>query len=198
MNKLVIVFGKTGVGKTTICEIIEDISFKNRICHIHPIADAKRFFEDHYNLKSYELDERSGKNKKVSNASKYTFQDLMVGFYHFMEEYDPTFNKPYIEEELAYYRRAKLPILITSIRKQHEVEVLKDFKATNSNYEVILLEVRSNNRGVEETSDVLYEQLRVGLMEICDKYKIIKNNGSIEDLEVKIKDLDYLLVPTVD
>ncbi len=193
MKNIIVLLGLSGSGKDEVANCLES---EYHIPKIHPIDDLKWFLQCHYGHENKErgwLDTQEGKNTPINPGNPdYTFQNLMVDEFHFREKVDPFFTRPYIQQELYYwlsgYGRC---VSIRAVRRIHEADtILQKAKEHNTNVVVWLLQRDSHRK---ESSDCHFQSILSLMMEESDRFKIIDNNGTIEELQGKMRN-EYSLI----
>lgn len=122
MSKIVVFLGNSGAGKDTCANhLIEKYGYYR----IHPIADLKAFYEQHYGLAHGALDTVAGKNTLIPNSDK-TFGEMLIDQFHYWESTDPEFTSPFIKRRLEGYLCSGSNVVFTGIRKLPEAKLVVD------------------------------------------------------------------------
>ena len=179
---MIIVFlGNSGSGKDTACDyLVDTFNFQK----VHPIDDLKTFLERHWSLPMGSASHNLFKNNiPVSPTSIYTLQDIQLRLCGFLTEIDPEFTRYYLDETL---RMAEFyDYCLTGVRFRHEVDViLEKFRETT----LLFVHLKRDSSKVLKTDT----RLQGNINHIEDNgfpVHELDNNGSLDDLEIKIKQL---------
>lgn len=193
MKKLLLVLGKSGAGKTTVANYLEEKEWY----HFHPLNFLKRWLEPHYDLEYKDLDTQEGKSK-IPLGMSISMQEYLVNLFHFMKINDPFFTSRNIPNEITqvFWEASTIEpneyiisgIVCVGFRNEAEIQALFSIVEEHD----ISLTVLEINRPLldEVTSDESYYDIREMILQKGLDIHSIENSGSIEEL---LKNVDTVL-----
>lgn len=191
MHTFILFHGLSHSGKTTCCNMLNE---KFRIPHVTPVDRYKEFLEEVYALPAKSLNKKEFKQLLIP-GTEWTWEDLLIKSFHFHRSLDPGFGAKLLANEIICYLAVaensdknsvtrNLYISIDSIRNPEEIEALKFLKQYFS-IEINLIDISSPFERRFE-SDCYFDQNKKLLSEFYDNKFILKNDTTINELELKL------------
>lgn len=176
-KNIVMLFGASGSGKDTIAEHL----YHSKCIHYKFARPMKEFVEKCYNLPYGTLDTQEGKAQKLPNSDK-TFADLLVGAYHFWQQFDDAMTARGVMKKVEHLiLKTPWNSVISDCRKLCEAELLRDFCWQHPDVRLHVLRVVG--RGEMKSSDLEQQDCINLLNNSCSYFtSVIYNEGSLESL----------------
>lgn len=183
-NKLIVVFGASGSGKDTFAQLLMN---KYHCLERKFAAPMKRVIEGWYCLEPNVLDTQEGKAMPLPGGSGKTFGDLLVGCYHFWQQYDDAMTARGVARDIEHLLvTSPWSVVVTDLRKKCEAElVLEVVKRSGALLVLVSIwgrgELLSSDREQAWCEDYLYENYGIR------PYRI-NNSGSKDDLVNEVQE----------
>jgi hypothetical protein len=174
MNRLVVLHGISGTGKTSLALALEE-QIPSQYQYSHPIGFLKNFIEDIYQLKRNSLELYQYKYQPVSPKRKSTFQDILVAQWKLFREHDPEFSiRGWNRDLLDIWNKGRIPVTM-SLRNLEEVDLL-DYRLMPEDQVLVIFLTRPLVK--EASSDKLFEDIKEKLenLEGTVEYRTLVND----------------------
>lgn len=183
MNKhIVCIFGASGSGKDTAGSYLER---NHKFLGRKFARPMKEFVETQYNLKPGTLDTQEGKAQLLYPGSDKTFADLLVGAYHFWQQFDDAMTARNVAKDIEeLVVNTPWNVVLTDVRKICEALLLRNIVWEHENDEhdpdVKLHIVCIGGRGQELSSDSEQKECLNILKDCCWSIQYLDNKFSKE------------------
>jgi len=175
--RLIVISGNSKSGKD---ELANHFVAKNFV-RLHPLAGFKSLLEQYFGIEEGSLDTPTGKAQKVAekNGIEVTYNDLLVGLFHFTEDLGIKLTEPYMRTVLLNSFFDYQDVVALAVRNIHEVEIIKEFAKI---FDLHLVQL-ARHCEVPESSDYLKEMIEGSLKPFAKSVFVYQNDGTIKELQ---------------
>lgn len=159
--------------------------------HIHPLSNLYVFLEEHFELPSGSLMEGSSKQFKPCGSDK-TMAELLVDFYHFMNDRGVNWTIPHVKRALDWNVKHNQSLVFSGLRNFHESELIldkvRDIREDGGYIKLISVWInRPGFKGYSSDNDQreIFRQLAYN----SDEHFIIENDGTLTAFITKLKEI---------
>ncbi len=181
---VVVLFGASGSGKDTIAGWLEKEKGFLQRKFARPM---KEFVEKCYGLRPFTLDTPEGKAQLLPESDK-TFGDLLVGAYHFWQQFDDAMTARMVARDIEELTiSTPWNVVLSDVRKPCEAMMLRDmvweFEGDENNPYIKLHIIVVGGRGVQLSSDWMQKECMNILQDCCWTIQYFDNSTTLEHLK---------------